>query len=31
MTVAFCRDECKAKFDKEPGKYLAKIQAAESR
>ena len=31
VTVALCRDECKKSFEKEPGKYLSKIQPAGSK
>jgi hypothetical protein len=27
VAVAFCCGECKGKFDKEPGKYLGKVEA----
>ncbi|HLY09220.1 MAG TPA: hypothetical protein VKW04_07970 [Planctomycetota bacterium] len=31
VTVALCRDECRKRFEKEPGTYLSALKAAESR
>jgi hypothetical protein len=31
VTIAFCRGECKKSFEKDPGKYLSKLQPAGSK